>query len=681
MLKQMRDSFKHLKWMLWLVLIATLVSVFFWSTGTRWMGGQDTTWVASVSGESISAQEFVDELRSRMEFSRRMLGDQWDPRFMAQSGVGDQIIGGMVGRRVALREAKRLGLNATPPEIFEEIRKMEGFQDEKGEFIGVKKYTETLRTNGYTPKAFERSIGESIALRKFTDLYRDSVVVTEDQIRQGFEDRNLKAKIRYVRFDPAAVVDTGVPTDAELRAYHGAHTDQFSTPPRRRVSYLRIGEEDALKALAKDDELRKYVQEHADGFAVPAGERRVSEIRLTIPPGATPEEKEMLRRRAEQAASRAIAGENFAALAREYSDDLLSAQRGGDIGHVARAELIGPADEAVFAMTAGEVRGPIESPVGYHILKLTEDESLGAHTHSFEEVRDEAAVALYAAAVATWEEEKGGEVQELLDKGLTLEQVAEKMGTKVQSAVVDEGSGIRGLGDFPGIRDAVLAEVGTASKVVNVFRGVASIRADEVIAPAPLPFEEARDKVAARLRQERAGESARRSAEEVHAALAAGTGLDEAAAAHAAQVVEAGPFPPKGNVGELGPAPLLRREVFRLAAGETGPVMEVDGAHVVFQVAERSEPDPAEFAAQRSQIEESLRDQQFNLLYSIAVERLRDRYRVRINQPLVDQYIQAASQSGQRTQQPPAGNEGQGTPPAADSGEVPVEPAPFPLGP
>jgi peptidyl-prolyl cis-trans isomerase C len=117
----------------------------------------------------------------------------------------------------------------------------------------------------------------------------------------------------------------------------------------------------------------------------PGAEIRARHILLRIPADASPQQREALRQRAEELRQRAVAGEDFAQLAQQHSEDPGSAQRGGDLGFFGRGRMVAPFEEAAFRLQPGEISPVVESPFGYHVIKLEErrQQELGEQREQF----------------------------------------------------------------------------------------------------------------------------------------------------------------------------------------------------------------------------------------------------------------------------------------------------------
>lgn len=122
-----------------------------------------------------------------------------------------------------------------------------------------------------------------------------------------------------------------------------------------------------VDTIIGEEELRSLWSESAPGTRV-----RARHILLAYPDGATTAQRDSVQALARELRSRAVAGESFAELAREHSDDTGSAQRGGDLGEFGRDEMVPAFEEAAFALEAGQISEPVETPFGLHVIKVEE---------------------------------------------------------------------------------------------------------------------------------------------------------------------------------------------------------------------------------------------------------------------------------------------------------------------
>ena len=112
---------------------------------------------------------------------------------------------------------------------------------------------------------------------------------------------------------------------------------------------------------------------------------RASHILIRVPEGADAAAKAQARARAEEVLKEVKAGKDFAALAKEHSQDPGSAASGGDLGYFPRGQMVGPFEEAAFSLPAGQVSEIVETPFGFHILKVVDRQA--ARTIPLAEVR------------------------------------------------------------------------------------------------------------------------------------------------------------------------------------------------------------------------------------------------------------------------------------------------------
>jgi peptidyl-prolyl cis-trans isomerase SurA len=151
-----------------------------------------------------------------------------------------------------------------------------------------------------------------------------------------------------------------------------------------------------------EDEINKYYEENY-GETESLEEAKIAHILISFDTTAG---EQKAREEAEQVASLAKSGKDFGALAKEYSDDTFSAARGGELGYFKKGDLVQSLEGAVESTPVGGIVGPIESPAGFHVIKVLDKKSA---IKSLDEVRQEIKEKIYREKaekeLATWIDE------------------------------------------------------------------------------------------------------------------------------------------------------------------------------------------------------------------------------------------------------------------------------------
>jgi len=142
-------------------------------------------------------------------------------------------------------------------------------------------------------------------------------------------------------------------------------------------------------AEVSDADLERYYTENESRLTLPE-QIRVRHILITWKPLGKQDDRAFIREQMSPILERARAGEDFAALAREYSDDYATKQAGGDTGLFGRGQMAPAFEEAAFALELGEISDPVETSFGVHIIRLEErrEEELLALDDIRDQLRD-----------------------------------------------------------------------------------------------------------------------------------------------------------------------------------------------------------------------------------------------------------------------------------------------------
>src|SRR5262245_35997095 len=174
MLNVFREKFKHLKWVLW-VVIASFILGFVYGIGALVSGTQEqdrADWAARVDGDVISVQRFQDEARNLDATYRQLLGAQYDSQ-RAYLRIGLTAINRLIDGDLLEKEAARAGLSVTGQEVAEAVMKDPSFQ-QNGAFVGRERYEKLYHSNPVMFENFESSVRRQLLVNKLRSLVEDS---------------------------------------------------------------------------------------------------------------------------------------------------------------------------------------------------------------------------------------------------------------------------------------------------------------------------------------------------------------------------------------------------------------------------------------------------------------------------------------------------------------------------
>lgn len=508
----------RLKGIFAMTIIGVLGVVFvFWGVEFVSVGGFTATQGLAVNGEDLDGEAvrraYLDEL-SRFQAAA---GDVDVPEEIRKS-IERQVVEDAVRTELIRQRTAKLRYIATDADVLRSLQEIPAFQVD-GKF-SRDAYLAALRSANIEPARFEEDQRRLLAARALDRGLSASAFVLPGELERRIALRDERRQIAWVVL-PAASFAAGLePSEADLQAHYEANRSRYLTEERADLQYVELD----LAAVGADvepteEDLRSYYEDHIERFTT-VEQRRARHILIAPSGDAAADEA-----RAKAAYDRAVAGEDFAALARELSADAGSAAQGGDLGWAERSFFVAPFADAVWSMQPGEIRGPVKTEFGWHVIRL--DEVRPGAVQPFDAVRTEL-VADYRRDRA---ERLFSDLQEKLDTEAfeaagDLARVAGSLGLPVKSLVGFSRSGGGDLGASPALVKAVFEpEVLRGEKLATVELAPGRVVALKVVAHAPpreRPFEEVREQVRAEWVAERARERARARAEELAARLAAG---------------------------------------------------------------------------------------------------------------------------------------------------------------
>ena len=604
MLQEIRERAQG--WVAWAIVILISVPFALWGIQS-YLGVGGEPMVAKVNGTKITERQFNQNVqRTRMQLRER-LGPAYDAKMFGGQRLREQVLDGMIRDAVLLDASHDMGLRVSDQAVRAAILAEPAFQRD-GAF-DKETYERVLRLQGLTPAGFEEQARRRLLSTQLARAVIGTELVTPSTLDLSTRLQGQKRELSYVVLERSAFAPTSPPSDDAIQAFYDKNQSMFETPEQVRVSYLLLDADKLGGATAEVDEqeLRARYEERIKEFMEPE-QRHVLHILLTVPEGADEATANAVKDRLLALRKRILAGESFADVAKEASEDPASAPKGGDLGMVRRGVMDPAFEQAVFALQPNTVSEPVRSRFGYHLIEVVGVQ--GGKPKPFEEVRDqlarEAAMGKSENAYFAIAERLANLSYESPD---SLVPAAEALGLKVKTSDWFDRSGGQGIFANPKVVAAAFSDdvlnAGNNSELIEPEQDVMQaivLRVDDHRPASVQPLAEVRDKVIAQLQERDAADAALAQAKSMVERLQAGEDL----------AAVAGKFEAKtpGLVGrtENGVPPKVLELAFALPRPATGAKGFVSGRDdqgdgLVVAVGEVVDGDPAALDAQARKAE------------------------------------------------------------------------------
>ena len=627
-------------WVVKVVLgIISVVFIFFLGGGGQLAGSSRA--VATVGETEVTVDDLQRSMQRNEQFYRQQYGDRLTPDLLKMLDIPSMTLNQLVDAAVLRQEAEALGLRVPDEALRLEIREIPAFQRE-GQFSPAA-YRAVLERQGIGPAAFEFDLREQLMIEQLVDLVRRGIHVSDAEVLEEFHRNNDEMTLEYVKLSAADFESEVTVDEASLQAWFDERADQYREPERVRVRYLEYDPKTfADKASVTNEQIEEDYALHADlDYTVP---ETVSarHILRKVAPDADEETRKTAREAVEAAAARIAAGEDFATVAKEVSEDT-SAASGGDLGKFERGRMVPSFEEAAFALSAGQVSNVVESPFGYHLIQVYEKAE--GRVKPLDEVRDEIVTKLAeGGADAKAFDAAAADAREAQD-ARSLEKIAERRGTKIgTTAPFASGESVAEVQPAPSFGEAAfaLADVDSVSEAVKAGDRYYVVQLQERIASRVPTLDEVREKVTAAYRTDRAREITRQRADALLEKLRNTPAADIVSALEGRELVETPSYTRRGAfIPGLGTIPGLKDVAFQAKAdGELLPRVftEGDAAYVLRRKSwkQASEDD---FAASKDELMANLRRQREQVALEEFLRERKAATEVAYNQELLSQLI------------------------------------------
>ena len=610
------------------VLFGLLILSFgFWGIYTRSPFFQDKSpeaAVATVGSRDIRADTLQTALEPAVERLRAQFGGVLDPAQVKQLGVLDAVLDQIIDRELLDQEAQRLRLDLSDDVIRTAIMSNPAFIGPDGKF-DRNQFSQILAANHLTEEGLVARIRQEIPRGDLLQALTAGVVVPPPVVDAIYRYRNEKRIADVVAIPLTAATNIPAPTDEQLQKFYDAHPDMFRAEEYRGFTLASLSTADLEGDIKIDDaRLKSAYDDRKDDFVIP--ERR--DLQQILAPT---EEK------AKAAEAALAAGQDFQKVAAEIAGQDPSTI---DLGSVKADDLPKPLADAAFDLPLDKPSEPIKTELGWHILKVVKIEQ--PQTQTFDQAKDQLSKQLVAEEAADKLDKIGNEADDALAGGTSLEDVAKKHGLKLTTIDNTDLSG-RDIDGKPIVlpvdskevlKTAFDANANETSRMSAIGdTAIFAVRVDKVVEPKLKPLGEVKDHVIAGWQAEQKKDAVKKIADDLVAAVTAGTPLAQAASAKGLTVTTSPPLSRRPEGSSPVPAAVIVK-LFSAKIGDTVSAEDAGGAYVA-QLKEIKVPDApgeAEAKALTAQLGTSVR---YDLVGQLT-EALKKRYPVTIHHDVID---------------------------------------------
>lgn len=477
-----------------------------------------------VNGVEISTAEIDALTNSKAQEFFAQLGDDADLSNFDESLFRESAIDELIQRELLLQSAIRSNMTISSVSLDREIAQTPDFQID-GVF-NAERANLLLRNAGYSPASYRAAQTREKMINQILAAYSATGFATPADMQRLAALSHQKRSFRYLTLGLEGQTEGIEISDADIQAWYDEHQDDFMLEEQVTIEYLELNRNDMMAEVEiTEEELQQRYAEEQEAFQAQT-ERHAAHILFAA---ATEEEYEAAAAEAASVKARIDNGEDFAALAAEFSDDTGSAEAGGDVGYTTGSNFVEPFEEALRALEVGAVSEPVRTEFGYHLIKLLDQSETEVET--FEQRRGVLENELRAQKAADLFIARSEELSNLAFEAVDLQEPAEAMNLTIQRSEPFGRSGGTGITALSGVINAafsseVLEEMLNSDLIALDDSRSVVLRVVDHQLPQLRPLDEVRGEITVILQRERAEEQVRAIGETIVSSMQNGANID-----------------------------------------------------------------------------------------------------------------------------------------------------------
>ena len=334
---------------------------------------------ALVNDQKVTVYEYQIAYSNEQRRIQQMFGDNFDPD-MFDDQIKKTALDRVIDNAIIIQAANNAGMNVPDEQLARQIQAIGQFAED-GVFSATL-YKQQLEQAGESTAGFEYRVRRGIIADQLVNGIVQSSFATKDEIELTHRLREQAREVGFVKIPVDPFNEKVEVSSAEIETHYKANQDRYKTLEKVKLEYLELSVDTLMASIKVDqEELEEYYEDQKERF-VTAEERRAKHILFEFG-----DDDDQAKAKAESVYQKAVGGESFDALAKEYSADIGSAADGGDLGFFARGIMDASFEDSAFSMNVGDISEPVRSEFGYHIIKLEEVKTSAGK--SLNDVRDE----------------------------------------------------------------------------------------------------------------------------------------------------------------------------------------------------------------------------------------------------------------------------------------------------
>ena len=475
--------------------------------------------VAEVNGQEISEAQLQNNTQQLLNSIGAGI-DSIDQDLLEQIALNQ-----LIEQIILLQSAEEASMVISSNEIDRQMLETVSFQI--GGVFNPDLAVRTLAGQGYSVASYREFLRQQLVLSQIANAYSSSNFVTEAELNRLAELSGQTRDFRYISVILGARTLGLAISDDQIAAYYESNKEDFIDEESLVVRYVILDKDEISEEIEVDEiELKAQYESEREEYEG-SSEKRAAHILFEV--GADLAEADVLTL-ARETQQRILEGEDFEALASEFSSDIVSAEEGGDIGYTDGSAFPSEIEEALEILAVNEVSDPIITEFGVHLVKLTED-SVNSF-QPYEEVVDRIERDKKSAEIELIYAERLQNLSNLAFETGDLLTISEELNLPIlQSEPIGRSGGSAIFSNQELIAAAFSDEVlidGNNSDVVELGTGQAVVLRIQEFNEAAVPtLEEVQPEIAVIIRTEMEREEVQKVGENLLDAAERGEGLDE----------------------------------------------------------------------------------------------------------------------------------------------------------